>query len=384
VIKLKSAHIEEVRGIRKLDIEFRGKTFAISGPNGSGKSGVIDAIEFGLTGQIGRLMGRGTKGLTIADHGPHVDKTKFPDAAFVVLKVSLPALNKSATITRKVSAPKKPKIEPNDADMLAVFAEIADHPEIALSRREILRFILTEPTKRSEEIQTILKLDDVGQTRSVLNTAQNRLGTAARNGLAQATTNRDLLLRHLQLSALRSEDVLAPVNQRRTLLGLTPITTLTADTKLDAGLSASSKAADFNKASALRDVAAFRTAMNGFADLGRKEGDAILSDLALLEADPALLIALQRGVLIQKGLELLDGPECPLCDTEWDDEQHLHDHLQAKLAKSEEARTVQQRLLKNGSALVQSILKLGGVLDPLHKAATASGDVTLAGILISP
>ena len=121
--------------------------------------------------------------------------------------------------------------------------------------------------------------------------------------------------------------------------------------------------------------------MNGFADLGRKEGDAILSDLALLEADPALLIALQRGVLIQKGLELLDGPECPLCDTEWDDEQHLHDHLQAKLAKSEEARTVQQRLLKNGSALVQSILKLGGVLDPLHKAATASGDMTLSGIL---
>jgi DNA repair ATPase RecN len=128
VIKLESAHIEEVRGIRKLDIEFRGKTFAISGPNGSGKSGVIDAIEFGLTGQIGRLMGRGTKGLTIADHGPHVDKTKFPDAAFVVLKVSLPALNKSATITRKVSAPKKPKIEPNDADVLAACAEVADHP----------------------------------------------------------------------------------------------------------------------------------------------------------------------------------------------------------------------------------------------------------------
>jgi DNA repair ATPase RecN len=142
VINLESAHIEEVRGIRKLDIDFHKGTYAISGPNGSGKSGVIDAIEFGLTGQISRLTGRGTKGLTVSEHGPHVDKTKFPDAAFVQLKVFLRDIGKSATITRKISTPKKPKIVPADADVLAAFAEIADHPEIALSRREILRFIL--------------------------------------------------------------------------------------------------------------------------------------------------------------------------------------------------------------------------------------------------
>src|SRR5208282_3233651 len=145
MIKLESAHIEEVRGIRKLDLNFRKETFVISGPNGSGKSGVIDAIEFGLTGQIGRLTGRGTKGLSVAEHGPHVDKTKFPDASFVELKVFLATIGKSATITRKVSSPKKPKIVPGGDDIQAAFAEIADHPEITLSRREILRFILVEP-----------------------------------------------------------------------------------------------------------------------------------------------------------------------------------------------------------------------------------------------
>jgi AAA domain-containing protein len=163
VINLESAHIEEVRGIRKLDINFQKATFAISGPNGSGKSGVIDAIEFGLTGQIGRLTGRGTKGLSVSEHGPHVDKTKFPDAAFVELRVFLPEIEKSATITRKVSSPKKAKIIPDDDDVMAALAEVADHPEITLSRREILRFILVEPTKRSEEIQSILKLDEIGQ-----------------------------------------------------------------------------------------------------------------------------------------------------------------------------------------------------------------------------
>jgi DNA repair exonuclease SbcCD ATPase subunit len=109
VIKLETAHIEEVRGIRKLDIDFGKETFAISGPNGSGKSGVIDALEFGLTGEIGRLTGRGTKGLSVTEHGPHVDKVKFSDAAFVELKAFIPSLGKSATITRKVSAPKEAK-----------------------------------------------------------------------------------------------------------------------------------------------------------------------------------------------------------------------------------------------------------------------------------
>ncbi len=142
MIKLESAHIEEVRGIRSLDLDFQKSTFAISGPNGSGKSGVIDAIEFALTGQISRLMGRGTKGLSVAEHGPHVDKVKFPDAAFVRVKVFLTDLGKSATITRKLKAPSKPMIEPPDADIIAVLTEVAAHPEVVLSRREILRFIL--------------------------------------------------------------------------------------------------------------------------------------------------------------------------------------------------------------------------------------------------
>src|ERR1700733_6959082 len=191
MIKLESAHIEEVRGIRKLSIDFQKQRFAISGPNGSGKSGVIDAIEFGLTGQIGRLSGRGTKSLTLAEHGPHVDKLKFPDAAFVTLQLFLTDLGKSVTITRKVSSPRKLVVTPDDDDVKAVLGEIADHPEITLSRREILRFILVEPTTRSEEIQTILKLDDIGQTRSLFNAAQNKLQGAQKIAAAKVQSDRN-------------------------------------------------------------------------------------------------------------------------------------------------------------------------------------------------
>ncbi|MDA1314104.1 MAG: AAA family ATPase [Acidobacteria bacterium] len=369
MIKLEAAHIEEVRGIRKLDIDFGKSTFAISGPNGSGKSGVIDAIEFGLTGEIGRLTGRGTKGLSLSEHGPHVDKTKFPDAAFVDLRVFLTALGKSVTITRKVASPKKPKIVPADDDVKSALAEIADHPEVTLSRREILRFILVEPTKRSEEIQTILKLDEIGQTRGALNTAQNKLQTTLRTTGAQVQADRTTLQQHLQIATLLSADVSEAVNKRRKALGLPEIAELTADTKLDIGLSESAKTPEFNKLSALRDLTALSEAGKGFSDLAKAEASAIVVDLEKLEADPALLAALQRRSFIEKGLDLIDGPECPLCDTPWKNEQHLRDHLKAKLAKSEEARKLQEALLKNATAIAEHTIRVVGFLVPVLRLA---------------
>jgi hypothetical protein len=381
VIKLETAHIEEVRGIRKLNIDFKKATFAISGPNGSGKSGVIDAIEFGLTGQIGRLTGRGTKGLSVSEHGPHVDKTKFPDAAFVELRVFLPAIGKTATITRKVSAPKKPKIVPAGEDVKAALAEVAEHPEVTLSRREILRFILVEPTKRSEEIQTLLKLDDIGQTRSALNTAQNKLQTAQVTATAQVQSSRNALQTHLQISTLLSADVLEEVNKRRKVLVLPEIAELTADTKLDAGLSANDKGSDFNKKSALGDLNALFEAAKKFPDLAKKQAAAIVADLVKLETDPALLTALQRRSLIEKGLDLIDGPDCPLCDTPWEDEQHLRSHLEAKLAKSEEAGKLQQSMLSNGTAIATEAIRVIGLLTPVQKLADTQGDGSFTTLL---
>jgi ABC-type transport system involved in cytochrome c biogenesis ATPase subunit len=381
VIKLESAHIEEVRGIRKLDIDFQKGTFAISGPNGSGKSGVIDAIEFGLTGQIGRLTGRGTKGLSVAEHGPHVDKTDFPDAAFVELRVFLPGLNKSASITRKVSAPTKPKILPADDDVKIALAEISDHPEIMLSRREILRFILVEPAKRSEEIQTLLKLDEIGHTRAALYTAQNRLQSQHRTAAAQVDTSRSALLLHLQIATLRSEDLLKAVNQRRKLLGLTEIAELIPDAKLDAGLTGAAIHPDFNKQSALRDLNALTLAEDEFPNMAKGEVEAIVSGLERLEKDPALLAAVQRRAFIEKGLELVHGPTCPLCDTSWDNEQHIRDHLKAKLAKSTEAQKIQEALLKKGTALAQSAIRVAALLGPAKKIAEGEGEETIAHML---
>ena len=372
MIKLEAAHIEEMRGIRKLDLTFGGGKFAISGPNGSGKSGVIDAIEFGLTGRISRLTGSGTKGLTLSEHGPHVDKTKFPDAAYVQLDVFIPALKKSAKITRKVSAPSKPKIEPNDADVASVFSRMADHPEITLSRRDVLRFILVEPTKRSDEIQTLLKLDEIGQTRSALNTAQNRLQQEQRQCAGAVTTARDSLRLHLQTTSLDAAEFLEAVNRRRTILGLEAIAELGADTKVDEGLAGKAEAATFNKESALRDLKSFASSINAeFPELGKAAAETIVSEFEKLEADPELFQALQRRAFIEKGLDLVDGPAFPLCDKDWDDEAHLREHLRQKLAKSDAAENIQRSLSKSGAEISECSAKVVSMLSTVERHAQA-------------
>jgi hypothetical protein len=383
VIKIESAHIEEVRGIRLLDLDLQKSTFAISGPNGSGKSGVIDAIEFALTGQISRLTGRGTKGLSIAEHGPHVDKVKFPDAAFVRLKVFLTDLGKSATVTRRVKSPSKVDIQPADADIVAALAEVANHPEIALSRREILRFILVEPTKRSEEIQAILKLEDIGQVRSALNSAQNKLQTAHRAAATQVQTSRASLLTHLQIPTLNAESLLAAVNKRRRLLELPEIPELTGDTKLDDGLTTAATKQDFNKQSALRDLEAVSKALKDLPTQGATEAAAIVADIQKLEDDPALLITVQRHALVEKGLELIDGPDCPLCDHAWESQEELRHHLSHKLALSKETQALQKSMLANAALLAQAIVRLGGMLSTLQRLAVGQGETEFAQLLLT-
>jgi DNA repair exonuclease SbcCD ATPase subunit len=55
VIQVQKLRIEEFRGIRDLDLDLGSGSFVVVGPNGSGKSGVVDAIDFALTGNVARL-----------------------------------------------------------------------------------------------------------------------------------------------------------------------------------------------------------------------------------------------------------------------------------------------------------------------------------------
>lgn len=112
MIKIGLLTIHDFRGIRAITLDLSSNNFAVCGPNGSGKSGVVDAIEFVLTGDISRLAGKGTAGLSVKEHGPHVDST--PEHAFVEAQVFIAGTGKSATVRRTVKQPKVPTVTPDE------------------------------------------------------------------------------------------------------------------------------------------------------------------------------------------------------------------------------------------------------------------------------
>ena len=360
MIKIESITIRELRGIRDLTLTLDNEPFVISGPNGSGKSGVVDAIQFALTGEMGRLKGAGTADITLADHGPHVEKRDDPGAASVTLNVFIPHLKKKASITRTIKKAKTPQITPNESTVKAVFADLAEHSEVTLSRREIIKFILTEAAKRSRDVQTLLKLDAIDETRATLKTTENKLGAEQTTAKTLAESAEDSLKRHLDLAALKAEEVLDAVNKRRRILGLPLLDGLTKDTDVSQGIEqgAGEAGGGQNKESALVELAAvIQLADAGLETPTQASVSELLQDYRAIEADPDLLSKIKRQPFLQAGLDLVEGPQCPLCDTSWDVEA-LKTHLHEKLQKSAQAQATRDRVVDEGNTIAAVALRL--------------------------
>ncbi len=186
---------------------------------------------------------------------------------------------------------------------------------------------------------------------------------------------------HLQLPSLNADGLLGAVNKRRALLGLLEISELTSDTRLDDGLTSSVIGQEFNKQSALRDLSAASAAIDTSQTQATTEATAIVTDIEKLEADPALLIAVQRRSFVEKGIELVDGPECPLCDHTWESEARLRAHLAEKLAKSKEAHDIQRSMMTAASAIVQAALRLSNTIAGVQRLAAGQGETALVQLL---
>ncbi|WP_428116636.1 AAA family ATPase [Candidatus Poriferisodalis sp.] len=333
--------ILEFRGIRDLCIEPNGDSFIVLGPNGSGKSGVVDALDFALTGNIARLRGPGRGGVSLRHHGPHVLHRDDPGSAVVELKVTEPHSGKSATLSRSVADPKSFKLEPDVPEVRDAVDRVALHPELVLSRREIIQYVLAEPGKRSEEIQALLRLERLGEIRKVLRSAQTKTKTASDSAAERVRTAEDSLRRHIDTPELLIDQVRESVNLQRLILDLDELPELRPDTDLAAGVASGDQTEPaFNKSSAAADIAAARAAMDGAFNSAAEALDTLQSRIANYEAYDGLHIALASRSLVESGLGLVDGAVCPLCDTRWTDQAALEEHLREKLRHSEDAASL--------------------------------------------
>ncbi len=333
MIRVDSITIKEFRGIRDLTLDFKEKNFAICGPNGTGKSGVVDALEFALTGNVSRLSGEGRGDISLKQHGPHVDRRNDPDKARVTVKVTIPSLSKTVTVERRLKTPAVAHVTPSDAATLEVLKQVKSHPEFVLSRRELIRYVLATPGKRAEEVQALLHRDEVEQVRvglqKIANSCEKKLvplGTASMQA-------RDTLLRALEVSEVTTAIVLAAANAQRAILDLPALTDLTESTSLKDGMATPppAKPQRIPKAQALADIRAAREALAEIASVPSATLVAeVVADLNALTGDPAIAASVKQEAFYTTGIELIEDGACPFCDTRWDLDE-LRKHVQTKI-----------------------------------------------------
>jgi recombinational DNA repair ATPase RecF len=377
MIRINSILIEEFRGIRKLTLDFRGKNFAICGPNGTGKSGVVDALEFVLTGNISRLSGEGRGEISLKQHAPHVDKRDDPAKARVIVNVTIISLKKTVTVERNAKSPAFATITPNEPDVIEAMSRVAAHPEIMLSRRELIRYVLATPGKRNEEVQALLHLDQIEEVRTSLQKIANALKKQLFHLEASVKSALDNLNRALGIGQLTKENILAAANTKRVLLNLPAIMEFTATTSLKDGMAAPgpAKPQAIPKKQALADIQAVREGMGVFAGKETKDAVALVrSELKSLAADPLAATGVTRENFYKIGISLIETECCPFCDTEWDLET-LRVKVQKKLEHLKELSRKRKEIEKKFLPFVAILRQLHGIFDPLLRYAAVAKPV---------
>jgi len=381
VIQLQKLRIEEFRGIRELELTMDGNSLVVFGPNGSGKSGVVDAIDFVLTGSVARLSGAGTGGISVTKHAPHVHKRDDPAAAKVTLQFTHVLSGQVGVLTRSVKTAGQYKLEPNTPELAGAVAWAAQHPELTLSRREVIKYVNAEPGRRAQEVQALLKLDRIDETRRLLQTARTKTSTAAKAAESAIRTAEDGVKRILDLTDLLASEVLTVVNKQRNVLGLAELTAIEPETDLSAGAKTDGAGKSFNKAAAVSDVEAVSNYLSEHSELDTAAG-ALTSALAELEADPSVLDALRHRELVEAGLPLVTEAACPLCDASWEDAAALREHLNTKLARSEAAAKLRQRIQTASGKLLAQLRSLRGLIQTAQPHAVTMGQANLQTALI--
>jgi len=372
-MKILELEIENIRGIRSLQIKPDGRNVVIWGPNGTGKSAVVDAIDFLLTGRVTRLTGPGTGGITLRRHGPHIDTS--PEQAIVRALVEIPGLSDPIEISRSMDRPGVLVYDEDRSAYLQPVLEIAKRKQHILSRREILRFITAESSTRAEGIQELLDLSEVENVRRALVRVMNDADREVTSSQRNISNTEAMVNATVQIDEFREEQVIGFVNQNREILGADPISCLRSE-DLKKGISLPTSIAGertINVSVIERDIQNIKTILSPSSQDSLGAADRQLrSLLTSIRSDPEDLRLLQKRKLIELGLALLDDSgTCPLCEKYWPPEE-LKTHLEAHLRKAKAAGQLQKQILDLSSSILKSINKILPSLGKLSASLEAA------------
>jgi len=345
-MKILDLEIENVRGIKdKLSLAPNGENLVIHGPNGTGKSAVVDAIEFLFTGDISRLAGRGTRGMSLKEHGPHIDM-EAKDAV-VKAKIRIDGIQDPISLERKMSNPKELICQGIEEDKIHEFLEIARKGQHVLSRSEILKYIAAEAGKRAEEIQAILNLDRVEELRKAFVTIKREADRAVQTDKTNYETSMASIVTTTGIEKFSEEELLKTVNGCRAVLKGVAIEKLGTE-KLKERISPVTKEEKdrVNPEVLKRTLAAVGKLIkeNG-AVIYEKEKE-LRQTVKGLKEDERLKRDLAGKRLLDLGISLIDDSgSCPLCLTRWEPGK-LEGLLKERLQKAKQAEQIENKIRK--------------------------------------
>ncbi|MDP4152375.1 MAG: AAA family ATPase [Bacillota bacterium] len=349
-MKILNLHIQKFRGIIDLNLNLNGKNAVIFGPNGVGKSAVVDAVDFLLRGEVSRLTGEGTGDVSTTRHGPHIGSQ--PEEAKVsatIQSISGTTFNVERTVAQKDRVTIDPAFSTLFNDMVT-YAQSGAH---CLARRELLRYILTTPATRSQQIQMLLDITDIKTIRD----AFTKLKKTAASNLKDTT---DSLKRHssellTKVGADSSDQLLEKINSLRDTLGGNALTSL-VESSFTNGLLYSDTKENTEIASCIRGLEELEKYISTLQPVLQEKLQSLRDAVRKIENENTSIEDIGYISLIKSGLALLDGTgRCPLCLHEWASEAELRQILQDRKDKSESLSAILDTYQKSITSLLNEV-----------------------------
>ena len=265
-------------------------------------------------------------------------------------------------ISRSVKYPGVVGIVPADPAVEAVISELQSHPEFALSRRDIAKYIVTPPAERSTDVQNLLRLEHIGSLRKAFVSYANRCLRDEEEAERARKIAESELKNALRVRDLDRKQVLAIANAQREILELPPLSELSPQTSFKEGghySGTDKKKPPITKSVAIADLKAlFAAIAAGESSSGRTHRESTRAALGNLHEDAkALSIARAHG-FITTGLDLVTEDACPLCDKPWDTDD-LRAHLRSKLLRAAEIGELLERVGKSLTAIIGDLDERG-------------------------
>lgn len=355
-MKILRLNVSKLRGIVDIELNLNGQNAVIWGPNGVGKSAVVDAIDFLFTGDITRLRGEATGDVSVKTHGPHVSYTPSDAVVSAIFQIDD---GRRFTASRSVADKSAINVPDEYRSQFEEFSKHAANGAHFLSRRELLRYILTTPKSRSDQIQTLLDITDLKTAREVFVKLAKKAKTAEKEARQKYDNDVASLKRELTIDS--STQLLDSINNYRSMLGGGPLVKLEGNSFIS-GLTYSDTQNEA-LAKTLAELECFHDYLPNYITTVEECITAIQSVIDKIEKEEGTVTDKNSIALVKAGIDLLSGTGvCPLCLTQWATEDELKSFLLERKRRGETISSLLDDFSANISRLDLEIQKYKGLL----------------------